>query len=196
MTRNIDASLLSYIRDLNSRIERLEKGDKGVRVNDTRLGNSVLSPNTYTNQIEMKNLKSGEMVPLTSIREIVWSWSGALEMPDGGGNTISPPEVVPDTLVANEIVISRPPPYDGSAGISVIFPGFTIYTGIADGHAVHSRPIHIQVKKNDMIYLNLECVELGSSEGSISNVSVALRFGQPTGQEDNNTREDFCAGLM
>ena len=182
--RNIDPNLLKYIQDLQSRIERLEKGDKGVRVNDTRLGNSVLSPNTYTNQIEMTNLKSGEMVPLTSVREIVWSWSGELE----GVGVLSPPEVVPDTLIANEIVISRPPPSSaGNAEISVVFPGFTIHTGIADGHTVHSRPIHIQVKRNDLIYLRLDCTELGSTD-----VTVAVRFGQPTGQEDNNTRESFC----
>lgn len=185
--RNIDANLLAYIQDLKSRIERLEKGDKAVRVNDTRLGDSVLSPNTYTNQIEMKNLKSGEMVPLTSVREIVWSWSGPLETGDGLGD-VSPTEVIPDTVVANEIVISRPPTaVVGGADIRVIFPGFTIHTGIADGHAVHSRPIHIQLKKNDVVYVALDC-----AAGTVSNVSVAIRFGQPTGQEDNSTREDFC----
>ena len=51
MTRNIDASLLSYIRDLNSRIERLEKGDKGVRVNPTPIGDTVISPNHYFRQV-------------------------------------------------------------------------------------------------------------------------------------------------
>ena len=189
--RNIDPNLLKYIQDLQSRIERLEKGDKAVRVNDTRLGNSVLSPNTYTNQVEMKNLKSGEMVPLTSMREIVWSWSGVMEVVDENGDP-SPPEIVPDTMVANEIVISRPPTNTaGNAEIGVVFPGFTIHTGIADGHTVHSRPIHIQVKRNDLIYVILNCAEFDPA-----NVSVAVRFGQPTGQEDNNTREVFCSVLM
>lgn len=186
--RDIDPNLLKYIQDLQSRIERLEKGDKAVRVNDTRLGNSVLSPNTYTNQVEMKNLKSGEMVPLTSVREVVWSWSGALTTGDGLGD-VSPPELVPDTLVANEIVVARAPTATtGGANISVVFPGFTIHTGIADGHTVHSRPIHIQVKRNDLVYLRLDCADT-----DVSNVTVSLRFGQPTGQEDNNTIEDFCA---
>jgi hypothetical protein len=186
--RNVDPNLLAYIRDLNSRIERLEKGDKAVRVNDTRLGNAVLSPNTYTNQIEMKNLKSGEMVPLTSVREVVWSWSGTLQTGDGLGD-VSPTEVVPDTMVANEIVISRPIPAEsaGGANIRVIFPGFSIYTGIAANTYVHSRPIHIQVNRNDVIYLRLDCAET-----SVSNVSVAIRFGEPTDLADNNTREDFC----
>ena len=189
--RNIDPNLLAYIRDLNSRIERLEKGDKAVRVNDTRLGNSVLSPNTYTNQVEMKNLKSGEMVPLTSVREIVWSWSGEVITGDAFGD-VSPTEVMPDTLVANEIVISRPPTsVTGGVNISVVFPGFVIYTGIADGYAVHSRPIHVQLKRNDVVYVRLDCADSG-----VSNITVALRFGQPTAQEDNNTRESFCVGMM
>jgi hypothetical protein len=170
-----------------SRIERLEKGDKGVRVNDTRLGNSVLSPNTYTNQIEMKNLKSGEMTPLTSIREIVWSWSGDLN----GGGTLSPTEVVPDTVVVNEIVISRPPPYAGNAEISVVFPGgFEIHTGIADGQPVNARAVHVQLKKNDMVYLRLDCADSGATD-----VTVALRLGQPTGLEDNSTVESYCVEL-
>lgn len=191
--RNVDPNLLAYIQDLKSRVERLEKGDKGVRVNDTRLGNSVLSPNTYTNQVEMTNLKSGEMVPLTSVREIVWSWSGIMEVGDGLGD-VSPTEVIPDTLVANEIVVSRPPAAEtaGGANIRVLFPGFTIYTGIAANQNVNSRPIHIQLKKNDIVYLALDCAD----SGNVSNVSVALRFGQPTAQADNNTREDYCAVPM
>ena len=190
--RNVDPNLLKYIQDLQSRIERLEKGDKGVRVNDTRLGNSVLSPNTYTNQVEMKNLKSGEMVPLTSVREIVWSWSGVLEVGDGLGD-VSPTEVIPDTLVANEIVVSRPPAAEtGGANIRVIFPGFTIYTGIAANQNVNSRHIHIQLKRNDIVYVALDCADAGN----VSNVSVALRFGQPTVQADNNTRESYCLVYM
>lgn len=189
--RNVDPNLLKYIQDLQSRIERLEKGDKGVRVNDTRLGNSVLSPNTYTNQVEMKNLKSGEMTPLTSVREVVWSWPGVLGI-GYGDNTDSPPEIVPDTMVANEIVVSRvPTSVAGNVELSVVFPGFTIHTGIAAGHTVHSRPIHIQVQRNDLIYLTLDCAEFDPE-----NISVAIRFGQPTGQEDNNTREVFCSVPM
>lgn len=190
--RNVDANLLAYIQDLKSRIERLEKGDKGVRVNDTRLGDSVLSPNTYTNQVEMKNLKSGEMVPLTSIREVVWSWAGPLEVGDGLGD-VSPTEVMPDTLVANEIVISRPIPPEtaGGANIRVAFPGFDIYTGIAASQYVNSRPIHIQLKKGDIVYVRLDC-----ADANVSNVSVALRFGQPTSLADNSTRESYCDVAM
>lgn len=189
--RNLDPNILTWLRNISSRVERLEKGDKGVRINDTRLGDSVLSPNTYTNQIEMKNLRSGEMTPLTSVREVVWSWSGNLVTGDDYGD-VSPPEVMPDTLVANEIVISRPPTNtDGGANIDINFPGFTIHTGIADGHTVNSRPIHVQLQRNEMVYLTLTC-----ADADVSNVTVTIRFGQPTGQEDNATVEDYCSLLL
>lgn len=183
--RNEDPGLLSWLRDLSSRLDRLEMGDKGVRVNDTRLGNSVLTPNTYTNQVEMKNLGTGDMIPLSGVRDVVWSWSGALE---AGADSDSPPACIPDETVANEIVISRTNT-DGACNIGLIFPGgFTIYTGLAAGKPVHSRPIHIALPRNSLVYVQLLC-----ASGGIANVSVCLRFGQPTGQEDNVTVESVCA---
>lgn len=181
-SRQQDAGILDWLRQLASRVDRLEKGDKGVRINDTRLGDSVLTPNTYTGQVEMKNLKDGSMTPLSGIRDLVFSYSGALAAGD------SPPACVPDNSVVSEIVITRTDA-DGAVGytnIAVVFPGITINTGIAAGVTTNARPVHISVKRNDIIYCEVMC-----AADAITNVSVSLRFGQPTDLADNTTVEDY-----
>lgn len=186
MSRHQDIGIQAWLQELAARVERLEKGDKRVRVNDTRLGDSVLRPNTYTNQIEMRNLKTGESTPLSSTRDIVWSWPGPVTMSDDTDN--SPPACVSDTIVANEIVISRVDT-NGDLNVAVQFPGFAVRTGIKDGFAVHVRPIHVQLQRNDLIYLTLLC----ASE-SVKGVTVTIRFGQPTGLEDNSLDEATGCG--
>ena len=179
-SRQLDPNLVVWLRELEARVARLEKGDKGVRVNDTRLGDSVLTPNTYTNQIEMKNLKSGSMIPISAQRDVVWSWPDVLAVDP----TLpwSPPAVMPDDCVVNEIMIARTDP-TGGFNISVVFStGLTIKMGMADGALTVNRPVHIQLKRNDIAYIGLEC-----ADADVWGVSVTLRFGQPTGDEDNHT---------
>jgi hypothetical protein len=181
--RNLDPGLLPWLRDLASRIERLEKGDKGVRVNDTRLGDSVLTPNTYTNQVEMTNLTTGEMVPLTSVRDIVWSWYGPLS---GTPPLDGPAACIPDNLVANEIVIVNPQGF-GSVCVALVFPnGGTIVTSTVAGQTVRVRPIHIALNRNDIVYVSLYDF-VSDLDGDPANVSVTLRFGQPNDLADNTT---------
>lgn len=177
--RHQDENILDWLRQVSKRLDRLEKGDKGVRVNDTRLGDTILTPNHYTNQMEMRNLKSGNMQPL-GFREIVFSWPGDLIL---GDNNDSPPECMPETTIANEIVLSRPDT-TGCACVAVNFPGFTITTIIEDGAQTRVRPIHVALNTNDLVYVTLVGVS-----GSPVNLSAAIRFGQPSELADNDTVE-------
>lgn len=180
--RQQDPNILDWLRKISKRLDRLEKGDKGVRVNDTRLGDTIISPNHYTNQMEMRNLKSGNMQPL-GFREIVFSWPGEMSL---GDNNDSPTECMPESTIANEIVLSRPPSYtDGCACVAVTFgTGITITTILPAGDAVRVRPIHVGITRNDLIYVTL----IGVS-GAPANVSAAIRFGQPSELADNTTIE-------
>lgn len=193
-TRHEDEGILDTLRDMKRRIERLEKGDKGVRVNDTRLGESVLTPNTYTNQIEMKNLGTGSMTPISGVRDVSWSWPGEVLMQEVDDWHSSPAYYVPDDVVANEIVLSsNGRSVYGAVWVSIRFPKLTIHTvlGGITGEVdlavqpntrknMRVRQIHVPLLRNDKVFVKLEGVI-----GAINNVGVSLRFGQPSPNPDH-----------
>lgn len=195
--RHQDENILAWLRDLKHRVERLEKGDKGVRVNDTRIGDAVLKPNTRTNQLELQNLSTGDMVPVSGMRDITWSWPG--DMDGSFVDTTSPTICMPDTTIANEIVISRTPRSNDltECVIAVVFPGFEIHTAILANAVTKVRPINVHLQKNDLVYLRV--VASGAYEffeGAPNNVSVTLRFGEPSEFADNTTVETMSDNVV
>lgn len=57
--RNEDPGIIDMLRNMGRRLDRLERGDKGVRQNDVRLGDVVLSTDASSNSILFQNLKTG-----------------------------------------------------------------------------------------------------------------------------------------
>lgn len=188
--RHEDEPVMDWLRNLQRRVERLEKGDKGVRVNDTRLGDQVHTPNTRTNQIEVKNLKTGVMTPIGP-REQSWSWSGALTVTedDDAANT-APVYYVADDTIINEVIISKnPTDLAGCVLLSFMFPGgLDIRVNLADGYPVKIRPVDVAITRNDPIY-----VRLISVSGGTRNVTATVRFGEPSASADNHTQDESCA---
>ena len=199
MSENIrqqNEGIIDWLRRLSSRVDRLEKGDKGVRINDVRVGDLVLRPNRDTNQIEATNLATGDMTPISGAREAVWSWPGEVILSDISDENYSPPYIMADTTVANEIVISRLGDLDWRICIGVIFPnGLEIISSIEPGDSVKVRSINIPLKRNDMVRVRL-IGRSGSGELNPFNASVAVRFGQPGQNPDNTTEEGggYCGG--
>jgi hypothetical protein len=201
MSENIrqqNEGILDWLRRLSSRVDRLEKGDKGVRINDSRLGDLVLRPNRDTNQIEATNLVTGDMTPISGVREAIWSWPGELFVSGVGEENLSPPYAMADTTVANEIVIAKGGDPIWRVCIGVIFPGgLEIVSAINPGDTIKVRPINIPLSRNDLVRVRLIGVSNGF-EGGPMNVSVAVRFGQPNEYADNTTLEGggYCAGEL
>jgi hypothetical protein len=201
MSENIrqqDEGIRDWLRRLSSRIDRLERGDKGVRVNDTRLGDLVLKPNALTNQIEATNLQSGVMTPITSFRETVFSWPGRVALAGVAENNESPYEVIPDETVANELILVRSlsgtTPNQGALTVQFIFarqPGsspLSITMGIPANQHIRARSINVPVRRNDLIGVKLTCME----DATTNNLTAIVRYGQPTGEADNTTVDAFC----
>lgn len=179
-SRHQDVGLLSWLRTLQSRIERLEKGDKGVRVNDTRLGDLVLTPNSTTNQIEATNLKTGLMTPITSFRETVFSWSGAVELGASDTENESPPECIPDNTIANELILSRTGVVTANLAVAFIFGDLEVHMGLSAGNRTQVKHISVGVNRNDLVHVRLLCVS-----GTATNLSATVRYGQPFGDANN-----------
>lgn len=186
--RQQNEGIIDWLRRLSSRVDCLEKGDKGVRINDTRLGDLVLRPNRDTNQIEATNLATGDMTPISGVREAVWSWPGELIMSELEEGNNSPPYVMADTTVANEIVLGRSAGTTWVVCVAVHFPnGLTILTALDPGSYVNIKNINVRLNRNDLVYVELIGVNDTSdfSEGSPMNVSVSVRFGEPSTTADN-----------
>jgi hypothetical protein len=195
--RQQNEGIVDWLRRLSSRLDRLEKGDKGVRINDTRIGDMVLSSNSNTNQIEARNLNTGDITPITSFRETVFSWPGAVALGVSTEFNESPMECVPDTTVAHELVLTRSMsgenPLLGAVTVQFVFGkttfrnGLTVTMGLPSGSHIRVRPVNIPVYKNDLVFVRLTCLETYAT-----NLTATIRYGQPTEQADNGTVDAFC----
>ena len=205
MSENIrqqNEGVIDWLRRLSSRLDRLEKGDKGVRVNDTRIGDMVLSSNSNTNQIEARNLNTGATTPITSFRETVFSWPGSVAIASVAEDNESPYEVIPDATVAHELILVRSlsgtAPNQAALTVEFIFarqPGsspLTITMGIPANQHIRARAINVPVHKNDLIYVRLTCMD----DATTSNLTAIVRYGQPTSEADNSTVDAFCVGPL
>ena len=91
--RREDANMLEWLRRLQARVERLDRGNTGVRQNDLRLGDSLFG-NDNDNMPNVTNLRSGKSRPVFGVQETVFSYPGAIS----GGEQISGSWTAPEQI--------------------------------------------------------------------------------------------------
>jgi len=66
--RREDESLITWLRGIESRVDRLEKGDKGVRQNDIRIGDILISADEDSTQLKISRLVDGDLREVGNIQ--------------------------------------------------------------------------------------------------------------------------------
>lgn len=69
--RQEDESLISWLKRVDSRLDRLEKGDKAVRQNDIRLGDAIVSVDEDSTQLVINRLVDGDRREVGNIQGTV-----------------------------------------------------------------------------------------------------------------------------
>lgn len=179
--RQENPSLIAVLREMSDKIARLEKGDKGVRQNDIRLGDMLVTTNADTNQVCITNLNSGTVTCIGaavaapppsgggggggSPDTAVFSWPGLVNYP----NAQSPPYIAntSGTFVEMQVAMTAP------TAITVqILNGVTVIsthtlTAVAQQNIVISVPF----VDNDVVSVKFT----GVGSGGASRLSILLR---------------------
>jgi hypothetical protein len=101
--RREDETAIMWLRNLQARIERLEKSDKGVRQNDIRLGDMVVTTDAGTDEICIENLITGDVVCLGQPNtEVIFSYPDEVNT----AGQVSGAYKVREGCIATEIVVS------------------------------------------------------------------------------------------
>lgn len=172
--RSIDQGFIDFVRSLVTRIQRLESQNNGVRRNDIRLGNIVVTTDNEYMRVGLQDIKTKERVFLGNPPDAVFSYSGPVE----SGST-SPPHAVPWVTVARELVITTLPANvgtedttfvvyfnDGTIGVTITLPA---------GVSMQLKGLNIPMGKNQRIWV--ECTDTNGSDTPPTDVSVLVRFG-------------------
>lgn len=194
--RREDPSIVELLRQMRADIERLKRGDKGVRQNDIRLGDMVVTTDAQTNEICLENLITGTK---TCFGETVatgtggtddaeWSYSGPLSVV-GGLDDYSPLYVVPADCVATEIVVAIPNTAASDASVCVHFGtgSMNISGTVLAGNRIGLKSINVPLSAND--YIQVQLTDTGTDGRDLS---VMVRFGTPTVGLSAN---EACGGL-
>lgn len=73
--RSLDMGLVDMLRNMQTRIERLEAQNSAVRKNDIRLGDMVVTADREFNRICLKNLITGDEVCIGDPDDAEFSYS-------------------------------------------------------------------------------------------------------------------------
>jgi hypothetical protein len=174
-TRRVDVGLLQIIRDLQSRVSKLEAQQQSYRRNDIRLGDAVMRTDTDRNRISIQNLGTGETVFFGDPDDIKFSWSGVLAVA-GDETDYSPPAIVPSNSTAVEAVlaIAVASTEDISVELWLNDNSFLTTLVLPADDTTHSIGLNIPVSKNSQIRVRL--TDIGAVEG-LRDLSVTVRFG-------------------
>lgn len=174
--RTENEPLIQMLRKLQDRIDRLEKGDKGIRQNDIRLGDMLVTTNAETNQVCIKNLVTGAITcfgeaaaaggaPLAG-----WSFSGDVDFNADTALDYSPPYVVPENTTAVRIVIASRVAFTGTVRVCINF-GTIQRQIILLGATLNSVEINVPL----VAYDKITCHLLDAGTGC-KNLSVFVWF--------------------
>lgn len=185
--RSLDMGLVDMLRNMQTRIERLEAQNSAVRKNDIRLGDMVVTADREFNRICLKNLITGDEVCIGDPDDAEFSYSGVLVV-SGDETDISLPYLMPQTSVAKSIVLAQTENLSevtvdvyfnsGRYAKRVILPFGSLYT---------IEQVNIPVGINQSIFVKL--IDVDDAESGSRDLSVIIRFGTPT----SPTRTDISA---
>ena len=181
--RNEDQNFIDLIRSMKRRIDALEKTMSSSKVNDIRLGDIVLSSDTATERLVLRNILNSTQSYLGTPDDVEFSYSGILvyDIEDEGIN--SPPYVMPKNSVISEIVLAMNNVTLDDVSVFVISNDVThFYTAtLPEGSKVHVTPCNIPVTKNKRVFVQLK--DLGAADTDAHDLTVILRFGPETTAE-------------
>jgi hypothetical protein len=183
--RREDVNMLEYIRQLESRIKRLETKDKGVRQNDIRIGNQLISEGTVDNTLTVRDLRNNAQFVLPSPSEpyqteVTFSWAGAVTDVIALNN-VSPPYKLNRAVTVHEIVLAAittggaPPEMrvgflDASGGLITTHDINTAVTGT--GPYSTKQTVSVSVPADGYIYATLD----DEGDGDWANMTVTARW--------------------
>lgn len=185
--RDEDMSFPELIRNMNQRIKFLENGNAGTKRNNIRLGEMLVSTDPITNQLCIQNLESGETYCFgDGDEDAVFSFSGVLPIVPSATAYISPPHIMAQNQVAKEIVLSLVTPSSTNIVCTVSFSTFlpsgntatgttSVSVTLPAGKNIWVIPVFVLCPRNSMIRVTLATVT-----GTAENLSVFVRFGQPS----------------
>jgi hypothetical protein len=178
--RSEDQTFIDMIRTMKRRIEALEKQMASSKVNDIRIGDIVVSTETETNRIVMRNLANDTQKYLGDPDDVVFSYSGTLVYDPEDEGINSPPHVMDRNSVISEIVLSMNNATLDDISVYVISNNTTHFftATLPVGQTVHVTPCNIPVAKNTRVFVQLQ--DLGAADGNAHDLSVFLRFGAQT----------------
>lgn len=186
--RDEDMTFPELIRQMHQRLKFLENGAAGVKRNNIRIGEMIVSTDPVTNQMCIENLESGEMYCFgEGDEDAIFSFSGDLPAVPGVDTYISPPHIMAQNQVAKEIVLALKTVADDDVVCTLSFSTFlpsgstgtgttTVSATLPTGKNIWVTPVFILCPHNSMI-----TVELSDFGGTAENLSVFVRFGSPSG---------------
>lgn len=167
--RREDQGLVEYIQSLEARIKRLEGGDKGVRQNDIRLGNMVVTTNVETNQICIENLDTGETQCFGAASdEVIFSHPDEVE--DDGER--SGPYPVKTSCIARTITVAARVAPSSAVTVTMYFGTATHEIVLGAGQTVNT--ITVEQGCAAGMHIIAEITEAGSGA---EDLTVTVRFG-------------------
>lgn len=172
--RQEDEPLIPWLRRLQDRVERLEKGDKGVRQNDIRLGDMLITTDATTDEVCIQNLLTGDITCLgrQTVPMAGWSFSGLVELNSDPDLNISPPYVMSENSTAIKIVIASRESFTGTVSVCVNFANGVTTKLITLSSTMNTIDINVPMSTLDTITLTL--VGPGTD---CKNLSVFVWFG-------------------
>lgn len=175
--RQEDEPLIPWLRSLQDRIDRLEKGDKGIRQNDIRLGDMLVTTNADSNQVCLNNLVTGETTCIGgSVPLAGWSFSGPLGLITTDLDlNYSPPYVMTEARSAVRIVMATRKVFTGDVTVCINFDDGRVQKSVTlSGRTLMSQNINVPLSIYDKITVRTVSAGVGCK-----NLSVFVWFGDP-----------------
>lgn len=172
---NIDIGLIPLIRNLITRVARLEAQGSAVRRNDIRLGDVVVKTDPTNETIVMTNVNTKARTHLGIPAPAEFSYSGVLGVA-GDDTDYAPPHTTTRNTVVTEIVLALRETASGTVTVQVWTNSgkSMVSVSLLAGDTVVVQGTNIPVQKNTLIY-----PKITASGTDAHDLSVTVRFGQP-----------------
>jgi len=175
--RTIDGGLIDMLRGLKQRIERLEGQSVGVRRNDIRLGDIVVTTDPALNRICLENIRTKEMVCLGDPDNIEFSFSGVLTVA-GDESDWSPPYVMPSSGTAVNVSVAIAVPSDEDISILVSFNDGSYNTTVTLPATQKTQTVGVNIPSGRGTQTRVKLKDIGAAEG-LRDLGVVIQFGSP-----------------